>query len=71
MVNMPPPKRGKSLVIKRNLSLGSHKTSVGLEEAFWDTLKGIAASHCLDRQRATARQSDFCGALVHSRLLPQ
>ncbi len=32
----------KSLVIKRSIVIGGHKTSVSLEDAFWSGLKGIA-----------------------------
>jgi predicted DNA-binding ribbon-helix-helix protein len=34
----------KSLIVKRSVVLGGHKTSVSLEDAFWNSLKGIAAS---------------------------
>ncbi|HUI98319.1 MAG TPA: ribbon-helix-helix domain-containing protein [Xanthobacteraceae bacterium] len=33
----------KSLVIKRSIVIGGHKTSVSLEDAFWKALKEIAA----------------------------
>jgi predicted DNA-binding ribbon-helix-helix protein len=33
----------KSLVMKRSVIDGGHKTSVSLEEAFWSALKEIAA----------------------------
>jgi predicted DNA-binding ribbon-helix-helix protein len=33
----------KSLVVKRSVVIGSHKTSVSLEAAFWESLKQIAA----------------------------
>ena len=36
-----PPK--KSPIAKRSVNLGGHKTSVSLENAFWDALKQIAA----------------------------
>jgi predicted DNA-binding ribbon-helix-helix protein len=37
--------RPKSLVVKRSVNVGGHKkTSLGLEDAFWNALKGIAAS---------------------------
>jgi predicted DNA-binding ribbon-helix-helix protein len=41
---MPPLKAriGKSLVLKRNIRIDEHKTSVSLESAFWDELKSIA-----------------------------
>lgn len=38
----------KSLVIKRSIVIGGHKTSVSLEDAFWLGLKDIA-----HRQRLT------------------
>jgi predicted DNA-binding ribbon-helix-helix protein len=41
MTNNP---RGKSQLVKKGVSLGKLKTSLRLEEAFWDALKGIAAS---------------------------
>jgi predicted DNA-binding ribbon-helix-helix protein len=44
LVNIPPPKRGKSLVLKRNVKVGERKSSVGLEDAFWVALKDIAAA---------------------------
>jgi predicted DNA-binding ribbon-helix-helix protein len=34
----------KSLVVKRSVVLAGHKTSVSLEDAFWRSLKEIAAS---------------------------
>jgi predicted DNA-binding ribbon-helix-helix protein len=53
----------KSLVIKRSVVFAGHKTSVGLEDAFWNGLKEIAkwrdetlsnliASINVDRQHA-------------------
>ena len=32
----------KSLVVKRSIALSGHKTSVSLEDAFWNALKEIA-----------------------------
>jgi predicted DNA-binding ribbon-helix-helix protein len=32
----------KSLVVKRSIVLAGHKTSVSLEDAFWEGLKEIA-----------------------------
>jgi predicted DNA-binding ribbon-helix-helix protein len=46
----------KSLVIKRSIVVGGHKTSVSLEDDFWDALKGIARE-----QRVTL--SDLVGSL--------
>jgi len=34
----------KSMVIKRSVVLSGHKTSVSLEDAFWESFKEIAAS---------------------------
>jgi predicted DNA-binding ribbon-helix-helix protein len=33
----------KSLILKRSVALAGHKTSVSLEDAFWRSLKEIAA----------------------------
>ena len=33
----------KSLIVKRSVVLAGHKTSVSLEDEFWNTLKKIAA----------------------------
>lgn len=35
----------KSLVIKRSIVVGGHKTSVSLEDDFWRALKEIALRH--------------------------
>jgi predicted DNA-binding ribbon-helix-helix protein len=35
----------KSLVIKRSIVVGGHKTSVSLEDDFWDSLRQIAREH--------------------------
>jgi predicted DNA-binding ribbon-helix-helix protein len=34
----------KSLVVERSIVIGSRKTSVSLEDAFWQGLRGIAAN---------------------------
>ena len=34
--------RGKSLVLKRSVNIKGHKTSLSLEDAFWDAFKEIA-----------------------------
>ena len=34
----------KSLVVKRSIVVGGHKTSVSLEQAFWNGLKEIASN---------------------------
>ena len=33
----------KSLVVKRSIVIGGHKTSVSLEQAFWQAFKEIAS----------------------------
>jgi predicted DNA-binding ribbon-helix-helix protein len=33
----------KSKVVKRSIVIAGHKTSVSLEDAFWDALKELAA----------------------------
>jgi predicted DNA-binding ribbon-helix-helix protein len=35
----------KSAVVKRSIVIAGHKTSVSLEDAFWDGLKAIAQGH--------------------------
>jgi predicted DNA-binding ribbon-helix-helix protein len=37
----------KSLVVKRSIAIDGHKTSVSLEEAFWNGLKEIATDRDL------------------------
>jgi predicted DNA-binding ribbon-helix-helix protein len=34
----------KSLIVKRSVVLRGHKTSVSVEDAFWNSVKAIAAS---------------------------
>jgi predicted DNA-binding ribbon-helix-helix protein len=52
---MPPPKapRGNSST-KRSITLYGHKTSVTLESAFWEGLKGIAAAQGTSVERLIA-----------------
>jgi predicted DNA-binding ribbon-helix-helix protein len=44
MSKRPKDPHGKSLVLKRTVTVGAHKTGVGLENAFWVALKDIAAA---------------------------
>ncbi len=37
----------KSLIVKRSVIIGGHKTSVSLEDAFWTGLKDIASTRQL------------------------
>ena len=50
----------KSLVIKHSIVVGGHKTSVSLEDDFWEALKQIAA-----RNRVTL--SDLVGSIDSQR----
>jgi predicted DNA-binding ribbon-helix-helix protein len=50
----------KSLVIKRSIVVGGHKTSVSLEDDFWDALKEIAREH-------RVALSDLVGSLDEQR----
>jgi predicted DNA-binding ribbon-helix-helix protein len=38
---MSPPKRG---IVKRSVSIAGHRTSVSLEQPFWEVLHEIAAA---------------------------
>ena len=40
--NPSTPESAKSPVVKRSLVIGRHKTSVSLEDAFWNELRDIA-----------------------------
>jgi predicted DNA-binding ribbon-helix-helix protein len=37
----------KSLVVKRSVTIGGHKTSVTLEDVFWEGLHEIAEDRCV------------------------
>lgn len=50
----------KSPVVKRSIVIAGHKTSVSLEDAFWDALKEIAG-----RRKATL--SDLVASIDSSR----
>jgi predicted DNA-binding ribbon-helix-helix protein len=50
----------KSTIVKRSIVLSGHKTSVSLEDAFWDGLKDIAK-----HQRKTL--SDLVGSIDTTR----
>ena len=50
----------KSPVVKRSIVIAGHKTSVSLEDAFWDALKEIAA-----QRKATL--SDLVASIDSSR----
>jgi predicted DNA-binding ribbon-helix-helix protein len=39
---MKSPKRTRSLVVKRSIVIAGHKTSVSLENDFWEALREIA-----------------------------
>jgi predicted DNA-binding ribbon-helix-helix protein len=44
----------KSLIVKRSISVGRHRTSVSLEDAFWDALKEIADKHAMTMSQLVA-----------------
>src|SRR6266581_7440305 len=44
----------QSTVVKRSVIVGSHKTSVSLEDAFWSSLRDIAASRRLTKSSLLA-----------------
>jgi predicted DNA-binding ribbon-helix-helix protein len=79
---MPPAKarHGKS-VLKRSVYLDGHKTSVTLEDAFWDTFKEIAAAQGsstglligkIDSERLIRHHKSFVwNPSVRARLLSQ
>ncbi len=39
-----PPAPGGAVLIKRSFSLAGHRTSVALEQEFWDALAALAAA---------------------------
>ena len=41
-------------VVKRSLVIAGHRTSISLEDAFWDRLRGIAAERGLSLNRLAA-----------------
>jgi predicted DNA-binding ribbon-helix-helix protein len=62
----------KSSVIKRSVMFSGHKTSISLEDAFWNALKDIAASRqtpvrdliaSIDAAREDGSLSSGCGSL--------
>jgi predicted DNA-binding ribbon-helix-helix protein len=53
----------KSRVIKRSIVIGGHRTSVSLEDAFWDGLKDIARTreaHISDIVCAIDGERQYC-----------
>lgn len=43
------------MLVKRSLSLSGHRTSIALEQAFWDELDRIASQRCLSRAALIAQ----------------
>jgi predicted DNA-binding ribbon-helix-helix protein len=67
-IDASPETRGAARLRKRSVVLAGHRTSVSLEEAFWDTLKEIAAARGLSLNRLVAevdggRAGNLSGAL--------
>jgi predicted DNA-binding ribbon-helix-helix protein len=48
-------RRAKSMVAKRTVSIAGHKTSVSLEDAFWQSLKEIASERDMTRSELVAK----------------
>ena len=77
--------QGRSLVVKRSVIVRGHKRSVGLEDAFWNALKEIAAHKeaslselvtKIDDDRTAREQSNLSSAirlfvLDHYRRIPE
>ena len=64
--------RGKSQVVKRSVKVGAHNTSVTIEAAFWNGLKGIAADQgtpvnqlitAIDRERHECQHTNLSSAI--------
>jgi predicted DNA-binding ribbon-helix-helix protein len=67
-----PDPRGKSQVVKRSVKVGAHNTSVTIEAAFWNGLKGIAADQdtpvnrliaAIDRERHACQHTNLSSAI--------
>lgn len=43
------------MLVKRSMSLSGHRTSIALEQAFWDELDRIARARALSRAALIAR----------------
>jgi len=56
----PLPQSEKSAVIKRSLVIGGRKTSVSLENEFWDGLREIA-------RREKTKRSELVGRIYRDR----
>jgi predicted DNA-binding ribbon-helix-helix protein len=50
----------KSKVVKRSIVIAGHKTSVSLEDAFWDALKELAARRDLTLSDVVAEIDATC-----------
>jgi predicted DNA-binding ribbon-helix-helix protein len=44
----------KSPIVKRSIMIAGHRTSISLEDAFWNGLKEIAAKHDMSVQNVVA-----------------
>jgi predicted DNA-binding ribbon-helix-helix protein len=59
----------KSLVVRRSIVIGGHKTSVSVEEAFWKSLREIAherhetLSHLVSGIEASRRAASMSSAI--------
>jgi predicted DNA-binding ribbon-helix-helix protein len=59
----------KSAIVKRSVSLAGHKTSISLEDAFWNYLKeiaegrGVSVSVLVSEIQAQDRQTNLSSAI--------
>src|SRR5262249_45156906 len=59
----------KSLVVKRSIYVGNHKTSVSVEDRFWEALvetakeRGVSPSELITRINATRRHANLSSAI--------
>jgi predicted DNA-binding ribbon-helix-helix protein len=53
-MNRRKGRRAKSMVVKRTVLIAGHKTSVSLEDAFWQSLKEIASERDMTRPELIA-----------------
>jgi predicted DNA-binding ribbon-helix-helix protein len=44
----------KTAIFKRSIAIGGHKTSISLEDAFWNALKEIASDYHVTRSDLVA-----------------
>jgi predicted DNA-binding ribbon-helix-helix protein len=69
---MPKRRKGPSPVLKRSINVDGHRTSVTLEDAFWNAFKEIAAAQgiaigsliaTIDSERHERQQANLASAV--------